>query len=76
MDTDQTATTGENIVDLDQTAPTLFVYGSTLFVYEASKILMDNKKQTYAGLRSHNNLFILHQIIYRTCFTLFSRCNS
>ena len=33
-----------NIVDPNHTAPTGAVSGSTLFVYEASCILMDDKK--------------------------------
>ena len=37
-----------NIVDPDQTAPTEAVRsGSTLFVYEASNILVDDKKKTH-----------------------------
>ena len=44
MDPDQNAPTGANIVDLDQTAP---VSGSTLFVYEASKILVDDKNKHF-----------------------------
>ena len=37
-----------NIVDPDQTAPTGAVWsGSTLFVYKASYILVDDKKHTF-----------------------------
>ena len=35
-----------NIVDPDQTAPTVWS-GSTMFVYEASNILADDKKHTF-----------------------------
>ena len=41
-----------NIVDPDQTAPTGAVwFGSTLFVYEASNILVDDKNIHFVVIR-------------------------